>query len=112
MSAILFPKLEVYTIKWYNRGGKTFLPIISQFYGIIITMYYKENGRHKLPHLHAEYGGLDTVFDLNGNQLSGNLPPKQKKMVEAWILIHQEELNTLWSLMKQGKGMFKINPLK
>ena len=88
------------------------MPIISQFYGIIITMYYKESDKHKLPHLHAEYGEFDAIFDLKANQLNGNFPIKQKKMVEAWILIHQEELSTLWNVMKQGRGSFKINPLK
>ena len=87
------------------------MPIISQFYGIIIVMHYKENERHKLPHLHAEYGEFDAVFALNGEQLNGNFPVKQRKMVEAWILIHQDELITLWNLIKQGKEIFKINPL-
>ena len=75
-------------------------------------MYYKENERHKLPHIHAEYGEFVAVFDLDANQLKGNFPNKQRKMVEAWILIHQEELNTLWNIMKQGKGIFRISPLK
>ncbi len=88
------------------------MPIISQFYGIIIIMYYKENEKHKLPHIHAEYGEFEAAFDFNSNQLNGNFPVKQKKMVEAWILIHQEELSTLWNLMKQGKGSFNISPLK
>ena len=88
------------------------MPIISQFYGIIIIMYYKENEKHKLPHIHAEYGEFEAAFDFNSNQLNGNFPVKQKKMVEEWILIHQEELLTLWNLMKQGKGSFNISPLK
>ena len=88
------------------------MPIISQFYGIIILMYYKENEKHKLPHIHAEYGEYDAVFDLDAKQIEGNFPNKQRKMVEAWILIHQEELITLWNIMKQGKGSFRINPLK
>ena len=31
------------------------MPIISKFYGIIIRMYFKDNEKHKLPHLHANY---------------------------------------------------------
>ena len=87
------------------------MPIISQFYGITIMMFYDDNNKHKLPHLHAEYGEFDASYDINCKRLSGKLPLKQNKMVEAWILIHQKELRTLWNLMKKGKGTFKIDPL-
>lgn len=89
------------------------MPIISQFYGIIITMHYRENERHKLPHLHAEYGEYDAVFDLEGNEIEGKMPNKQQRMIQAWILIHQDELKALWKLTKSKEGeWFKIEPLK
>lgn len=89
------------------------MPIISQFYGIIISMHYRENDRHKLPHLHAEYAEFDAIFDLNGNIIEGKIPNKQEKMIEAWIVIHQDELNALWKLVKNRSGeWFKIEPLK
>lgn len=31
------------------------LPTISMFYGIIILMYFYDNKRHSIPHIHAEY---------------------------------------------------------
>ena len=43
---------------------------------------------------------------------SGYIPTKQEKLVEAWILLHSEELNSLWNLMKNGEDYFKIEPLK
>ena len=58
-------------------------------------MHYRENDKHKLPHLHAEYGNFDAVFDLESNMLAGRMPNKQQKMIQAWILIHQEELKAL-----------------
>lgn len=90
------------------------MPIISQFYGIIISMHYRENDKHKLPHLHAEYGNFDAVFDLESNMLAGRMPNKQQKMIQAWILIHQEELKALWKIVesKMGDGWFKVEPLK
>lgn len=33
-------------------------------------------------------------------------------MVEAWIITHKEELITLWNIMQEGEGYFKIDPLK
>ena len=77
-------------------------------------MHYRENDKHKLQHLHAEYGNFDAVFDLESNMLAGRMPNKQQKMIQAWILIHQEELKALWKIVesKMGDGWFKVEPLK
>lgn len=88
------------------------MPIISDFYGIIIIMYFKDNEKHKLPHLHANYNEYTAIFDLNGNIIDGKIPNSQKKIVQAWIEIHNEELNNLWDLLVEGKKGFKITPLK
>ena len=89
------------------------MPIISQFYGIIISMHYRENDKHRLPHLHAEYAEFDAIFDLEGNNIGGKIPNKQEKMIQAWILIHQDELKALWKICKNKSGeWFKIEPLK
>lgn len=88
------------------------MPIISDFYGIIIRMYFKDNEKHKLPHLHANYNEYTAIFDLNGNIIDGKIPNSQKKIVQAWIEIHNEELNNLWDLLVEGKKGFKITPLK
>lgn len=88
------------------------MPIISNFYGIIIRMYFKDSERHKLPHLHANYNEYTAIFDLNGNIIDGKIPNSQKKIVQAWIEIHNRELNNLWDLLVEGKKGFKITPLK
>lgn len=89
------------------------MPIISQFYGIVITRYYNEtNGKHHIPHIHVRYNNDQIVYDFNANVIEGKMPLKQKRMVEAWIMIHKEELITLWSIMQEGKDYFKIEPLK
>lgn len=88
------------------------MPIISDFYGIIIRMYFKDNEKHKLPHLHANYNEYTAIFDLNGNIIDGKIPNSQKKIVQAWIEIHNRELNNLWDLLVEGKKGFKITPLK
>lgn len=88
------------------------MPIVSQFYGIIITMHYNDDEKHHLPHLHAEYAEFDGVFDFQGNMIQGKIPAKQRKMIEVWINIHKEELQSLWNVIKQYKQFFKIDPLK
>ena len=87
------------------------MPIISQFYGIIITMFYNEPENHHKPHLHARYNGLKASYDLDSNKISGDMPPKQEKLIQVWIQIHKEELDSLWILMRDENKYFKIKPL-
>lgn len=37
---------------------------------------------------------------------------KKKKLVEAWISIHEEELESLWTLIHKQGEFFRIEPLK
>jgi len=74
-------------------------------------MYFNENAKHKLPHLHSEYGEYKAVFSLDGKILEGKLPTRQRKLVEVWIDLHEDELNALWKSMQVYKEFFKINPL-
>lgn len=54
------------------------MPIVSQFYGIIISMYFNDIDKHHLPHIHVQYAEHRCTFDFNGNILSGKIPNKQK----------------------------------
>jgi hypothetical protein len=44
--------------------------------------------------------------------LEGELKPRQIKLVQAWIEIHQDELLADWTLATQGQALFQIDPLK
>jgi len=82
------------------------MPEISRFEGIIITMYFKE---HNPPHFHAEYNGMEALFDLTqGVFVKGALPSKQARFVLAWYEYHKDELLEMW----QSKAFKKIDPLK
>lgn len=75
-------------------------------------MFFRENENHHIPHIHVIYNEFNAVYDLQGNKIEGEIPTKQSKLVEAWILLHIEELTSLWNLMKRGQEYFKIEPLK
>jgi hypothetical protein len=32
------------------------MPTISMFYGILVLMYFHDDKKHSVPHIHAEYG--------------------------------------------------------
>lgn len=74
-------------------------------------MFYSESDQHHLPHIHARYNENKATYDFESNRLNGKMPNKQDKLIQAWIQIHKEELNSLWILMKDEKKYFKIKPL-
>ncbi len=88
------------------------MPTLSIFFGIIIYMYKENGGKHNLPHIHAEYGEYEAVFDLEGNKIEGDLPKKKIRMVQTWIDIHQEDLMANWKLITNGQQVFRIPPLQ
>jgi hypothetical protein len=76
-------------------------------------MYFRDNARHHLPHIHVRYQGVEAAISIEeGSVLDGHLPPKQLKMVQAWIEIHQEELLVDWELAVNGEKPFRIAPLQ
>lgn len=68
---------------------------------------------HHLPHFHAYYQGYQAVFNIDPvEMIEGAIPPKQRRLVEAWAEIHQLELMNDWDLLQQGQSPNKIEPLQ
>ena len=89
------------------------MPVISMFYGIIVTMYYFDNQRHHKPHAHARYQDHELVVEIpSGMVLEGDFPSSKLKLLQAWIEIHQDELLADWQLAVVGEQIFKIQPLQ
>lgn len=89
------------------------MPTISMFYGMLILMFYRDNRQHNLPHIHVRYQGSEAVVSIpDGQFLQGTLPPKQTKLLLAWIALHEEELMIDWSLAVEGQEPFRIPPLQ
>ena len=40
------------------------MPTISSFFGVIIYLYFFDDERHGLPHIHAKYQGQEAVFSI------------------------------------------------
>lgn len=89
------------------------MAVISMFYGLIISMYYLDNKRHHLPHIHVKYQCAEAVFLIEtGEIIEGDIPNNKRKLVEAWIEIHKEDLLADWTLAIAGQTIFNIEPLK
>lgn len=89
------------------------MPIISTFFGIVVTMYFFDNRRHKLPHVHVKADAQEAVLSIpDGEVLEGSLRANKLKLAQAWIEIHQEELMQCWARAIDGKPVFSIEPLR
>jgi len=88
------------------------LPLISQFYGILIYLYRKLNPQHNTPHIHAQYAEHDMSISFNGYILAGSLPAKQRKLVEAWVALHEDELRAAWKVYNESGEIIKIKGLE
>ena len=87
------------------------MPVLSTFFGIIVRMYREVGGKHNVPHIHAEYSG-EVVVALDGTVLEGEIPKNRMKLLEAWMVIHREDLEANWKLLTNGEQFFRIDPLK
>ena len=85
------------------------MPHISAFYGVVITMYFRD---HPPPHFHARYGehvaeiavGTLTVID-------GWLPPRALRLVGEWAGEHRDELQANWDRARAHEALVSIDPL-
>ncbi len=88
------------------------MPVISQFYGILVYMYVEIGGHHKEPHIHIRYNEYEMAITLKGKILDGKIPNKQRKLVEAWIELHQDELYAAWYALNNDGEIIKIKGLE
>ncbi|GIV81295.1 MAG: hypothetical protein KatS3mg051_0649 [Anaerolineae bacterium] len=93
--------------------GASFLPELARFFGIIIRMYVEPGAPHHRPHFHAYYQNHTAVFGIDPvEMLSGELPSRQRRLVEAWEELHQGELAENWERLQAGQMPYKIAPLR
>ena len=86
------------------------MPTISNFYGILIQMYWKD---HQLPHFHAIYGSFEALIDINNlSVLNGKLPRRAIELVLDWAELHQQELLDNWNLCRNNQTPNMILPLQ
>ena len=89
------------------------MPELSRFFGIIIRMYMEPGEPHHLSHFHAYYQDESAVFGLDPiDIIAGSLPRKQRRLVEAWAELHQQELVADWLRLQAGQAPTRIDPLE
>ena len=65
------------------------MPCISQFFGIMIYMFYSE---HSPPHFHAKYAGDEAVYEIQTLRVyAGQLPRRVHNLILEWADLHRAE---------------------
>ena len=85
------------------------MPQISRFFGIIISMFFRE---HNPPHFHANYEGFNAEISIQDfSIIDGSLPPRIYGLVVEWAAIHKAELEQNWKNYENDEPFNKIEPL-
>lgn len=86
------------------------MPRISEFFGIIVAMYYSD---HSPPHFHARYGEYEAQFEIDSlEMIKGKLPRRAVNLVLEWALLHRSELKANWQRAQRGQPLKRIKPLE
>ena len=89
------------------------MPEISRFQGIVVSIFIECGERHHTPHFHAFYQDMAASFRIDPVELlEGDLPLRQRRLVEAWAELHQAELMENWQSVYNYGPARKIEPLR
>jgi len=86
------------------------MPRLSEFYGIVVYMYWKD---HNPPHFHAIYGGDEALVVIaDGTVLAGSLPRTAARLVREWTQLHREDLMVNWVRAQMPDNLLPVEPLR
>ena len=85
------------------------MPIISRFFGIIITINYRE---HQPPHFHAWYSGREATVHIRDGTINGDLPKRVVGFLLEWLDVHRNELAENWRRAQAGEPLKPVDPLE
>jgi len=85
------------------------MPEISRFFGIIISLYWRD---HNPPHIHVTYQNYECTISVIDRIVEGHVPAKVIAKVSEWLDLHEAEILTLWEKAQRGEKLYKVEPLK
>ena len=86
------------------------MPTISEFFGIIIRMYWDD---HPPPHFHAIYGEHEAQYSITTlDVINGALPRRAHALVVEWASLHKDELMKNWERCQVPAPAVPIEPLE
>ncbi len=85
------------------------MPIICQFFGISVYMFWKD---HMPPHFHARYGGEEIIMDIESGMIQGSMSKRAVNLINEWRLLHIDDLRNDWNLAMSKSALNEIQPLE
>jgi hypothetical protein len=85
------------------------VPVISRFFGIVVTMNYRE---HDPPHFHAWYAGREGTIGIIDGSVRGELPRRAVALLTDWAALHRDELLENWRRARSREELLQIAPLE
>ena len=86
---------------------------LARFYGIVISIFFRDYGKHRRPHIHASYAEHAASIAIDtGALLDGRLPRPVLHLVREWLSNHRPEVWEAWYLASAGKNPGKISKRK
>lgn len=86
------------------------MPRLSEFYGIVVYMYWKD---HQPPHLHAIYGEDEVLVRIDdATVLVGSLPRTAARLVKEWAELSRSERLSNWDRAQASTPLVPITPLR
>ena len=76
-------------------------------------MFAEAGSSHHVAHFHAYHQDEIGIFSIDPiEMIAGSLPTRQRRLVEAWAELHQDELKVDWQQLQEGRKPAPIEPLK
>ena len=88
------------------------MPELSRFEGMIIKMFFSDDRQHYKPHIHVYCAEYEAIVGLDGELLAGSLPQKKFAILQAWLIMRENELYIAWNNAVKNIPFSKIEPIK
>ena len=87
------------------------MPVISMLHGILICMSTLDTQHHNMPHLHARFAEFEASIGIDDGAVpTGDLRRKQKRLVQARVDLHRDELMADWPV--QARNISGMTPFE
>ncbi|QOL14043.1 type II toxin-antitoxin system toxin DhiT [Dickeya dianthicola] len=85
------------------------MPEIDRLAGLIFHLYFYDDHRHHLPHIHVCYGNHELIINIRtGTEIEGYLPNNKRKLALAHIRAYRQPLLSMWERAVVGRNPGKL----
>jgi hypothetical protein len=93
-------------VQWVCAGAQ---PVLR----VIVRRFSEAGLPYHVAHFHAYYQDGVGIFSVDPvEMIAGSLPTRQRRLVEAWAELRQQELRTDWERLQEGRRPAPIEPLR